>query len=190
EVWTYDEPRLYTVQEKQLENDKKKSYTAVIHINNNNRLVQLANDAYPNVETGDEGNAAYALANTPLPYQLEQQWEGRTSRDYAVVNTATGATLKVLTKLSGQVKLSPSGRYVYGYSIADSTWFTYAIATAKYTTLTKGKVFYDETNDIPEPPDSYGTAGWTTGDAALLLYDRYDIWKFDPDTGTGNRMTK
>ena len=26
EVWTYDEPRLYTVQEKQIENDMKKSF--------------------------------------------------------------------------------------------------------------------------------------------------------------------
>ncbi len=32
EVWTYDEPRLYTVQELQLKNDTVQAYTAVIHL--------------------------------------------------------------------------------------------------------------------------------------------------------------
>lgn len=190
EVWTYDEPRLYTVQEKQAARDKKKAYTAVIHLNNNNKPIQLATKLYPDVIPADEGNAAYALASTSLPYQLESQWKGRTSRDYAVVNTATGETVKVLTNVSGRVRMSPSGKYIYGYHLTDSTWFTYAIATKKYTALTKGKVFYNELHDAPTPPNAYGAAGWTTGDDALLLYDRYDIWKFDPNTGTGNRLTK
>ena len=32
EVWTYNEPRLYTIQEKQLNNDKKKSFKTVYHL--------------------------------------------------------------------------------------------------------------------------------------------------------------
>ena len=32
EVWTYDEPRLYTVQEQQVKNDKKKSFQTVYHL--------------------------------------------------------------------------------------------------------------------------------------------------------------
>ena len=32
EVWSYDEPRLYTIQEKQLNNDKKKSFQTVYHL--------------------------------------------------------------------------------------------------------------------------------------------------------------
>ena len=190
EVWTYDEPRLYTVQEKQVENDKKKAYTAVIQLNNNNKLVQLATTAWPDVELGDEGNAGYALAGTDLPYQLERQWEGRASKDYALVNTATGEVVKALTKISGQVKLSPSGKYVYGYHLADSTWFTYGIATGKYTPLTKGKVFYREIHDAPTYPNAYGATGWTSNDAAILIYDRYDIWSFNPDSGAATRLTK
>ena len=34
EVWTYNEPRLYTVQESQVKKDAKKSYQTVINLNN------------------------------------------------------------------------------------------------------------------------------------------------------------
>ena len=40
EVWTYNEPRLYTVQELQVKNDTKKSYVSAIHLANN-KLVQF-----------------------------------------------------------------------------------------------------------------------------------------------------
>ena len=41
EVWTYDEPKLYTVQEMQIKNDTIKSYPTVIQLINN-KLTQLA----------------------------------------------------------------------------------------------------------------------------------------------------
>src|SRR5690606_10972798 len=48
EVWTYDEPTLYTVQEIQVNADKRKSYQAVIHLNQNHKMVQIADETYPN----------------------------------------------------------------------------------------------------------------------------------------------
>ena len=190
EVWTYDEPRLYTVQELQVENDKKKSYRTAIHLNNDNKVVQLANTDYPDAVLGNEGNANYTLINTALPYQLEQQWEGALRRDYALVNVNTGEITKALKGIRGQVTLSPNAIYAYGYSAIDSTWFTYNISSKKITNLTKGKVFYNELNDIPALPNGYGLAGWTENDGAILIYDRYDIWSFNPDTGAKNRLTK
>jgi len=55
--------------------------------------------------------------------------------------------------------------------------------------LTKGKVFYNELNDSPRHPNSYGVAGWTKDDTAILIYDRYDIWKFNPNNGSSTRLT-
>ena len=46
EVWTYDEPRLYTVQEKQIENDMKKSFQTVYHIKDD-KLIQIATKEFP-----------------------------------------------------------------------------------------------------------------------------------------------
>ena len=189
EVWTYDEPRLYTVQELQLKNDTVQAYTAVIHLDKKKTLIQLANDTYPDSYLTDKGNANMALLSNPTPYALESQWTGERARDYALVDLTTGARKKVLTKLAGRVSLSPKGAYVFGYNNADSLWFTYNIARDQYMPLTKGKLFYDELHDSPSFPSPYGFAGWTEKDGSLLLYDRFDIWKFDPATGASTRLT-
>lgn len=190
EVWTYDEPRLYTVQELQVANDRKKSYLTAIHLNENNKLVQLATTEYPNAALGNEGNSGQVLINTSLPYELQRQWQGGTYRDYAIVDAGSGAVKPAFKEVRGQVRLSPEGKYAYGYSVADSTWFTYNIATGNRKDLTKGAVFYNELNDSPNFPNGYGLAGWTENDEAILIYDRYDIWSYNPDTGAGERITQ
>ncbi len=189
EVWTYDEPRLYTVQELQLKNDTVQAYTAVIHLDKTKKLTQLANESYTETQLTEHANAPWALVRNPTPYALESQWTGERARDYAVVNLSTGARKKVLTKLAGRVTLSPKGNYVYGYNNTDSLWFTYSIAKDQYNALTRNKVFYDELHDSPSNPSPYGFAGWTDKDEGLLLYDRYDIWMFNPNTGESTRLT-
>ncbi|MGM5471301.1 alpha/beta hydrolase family protein [Flavobacteriaceae bacterium LMO-SS05] len=187
EVWTYNEPRLYTVQELQLKNDTIQSFQTVFNFKSNT-VVPLATKAFPNTDMTDDRNAAFALTNTSLPYELESQWTGRRLKDFTIVNTNTGASKLILQKTSS-ARLSPKANYVYGYKELDSTWFSYHIASEKYKELTKGKPFFDELNDSPDYPRSYGLAGWTDDDAYLLLYDRYDIWKVNPNSGEATNLT-
>lgn len=189
EVWTYDEPTLYTVQEIQVNADKRKSYQAVIHLNQNHKMVQIADETYPNTQLGNKGNAPIALVSNPTPYMLESQWTGNRGSDYAVLNTSTGEKTPLLSKSIDFLRLSPTAKYAYAYNSVDSTWFTINLATKKQVNLTKGKVFYNELSDTPDYAGSYGSAGWTTDDEYLLIYDRYDIWKFNPETGAGERLT-
>ncbi len=189
EVWTYNEPRLYTVQELQLKKDTIQSFNTVLHLSDTAAIIQLGSDSFPEVEIGDEGNAEFALINRSEPYDLEQQWTGRKARDYVLINTRTGKKKEVLSKIAGDVNLSPGGRFVYGYNLMEETWFVYNIETEAFLNLTKDKVFYDELHDSPSPPEPYGIAGWTENDKYLLLYDRYDIWRFDPITGVGEQLT-
>jgi len=190
EVWTYDEPRLYTVQEMDLKRDTVQAFKTVVHLEDLTKVIPLASASYPNADIADEGNARYVLLNTPIPHLLESQWTGRRARDYAVVDTRNGALKKALTKVPGRVEMSPKGDFVFGYHSTDSTWFTYNIEKSAYKTLTKEKVFYNELHDAPSPPSPYGLAGWTADDKAILLYDRFDIWSFDPMTGSAKRITK
>lgn len=189
EVWTYDEPRLYTVQEMQVKNDTIKAYTSVFHLSSG-KMRQLSNAAYPDITLGARGNGSHALISTTTPYDLERQWTGMRARDYALVNLEDGSRRKILTKVSGRVNLSPAGEYVYGYKATDSTWFAYSIREDQYTELTRGNVFYNELHDTPSHPWPYGFAGWTEKDGELILYDRYDLWSFDPDTGQEKRLTR
>ncbi|MFT6369347.1 MAG: dipeptidyl aminopeptidase/acylaminoacyl peptidase [Maribacter sp.] len=187
EVWTYDEPRLYTVQELQLKNDSIASYRTAVHLKSN-KIVPLATSDFPNTELGDEGNALYALVNTTLPHELESQWTGRRENDYKLISTNSGETLLSLTKVP-RIQLSPKAQYAYGYSRTDSTWVNYTLPNGNLKALTNGKQFFSETNDSPDFPSAYGAAGWTKDDAHLILYDRYDIWQFDPNTGAGTKLT-
>jgi dipeptidyl aminopeptidase/acylaminoacyl peptidase len=189
EVWTYDEPRLYTVQEKQLKNDKNKSFQAVYHLKKN-KLIQIESEEFSNSILSDEGNGNYALISNRKPYQLSSQWTGQfLANDLAVLNIEDGTSKMAIKALPSSARFSPKGTYAYGYNEIDSTWYTYNVKTEKYSELTKGKKFYNELNDYPNYPRSYGSAGWTKNDKRILIYDRYDIWEFDPENLTYKKLT-
>ena len=190
EVWTYDEPRLYTVQEQQVKKDRKKSFQTVYHLKEG-KLIQIATKEFPNSLLSNEGNGDFALISTTEPYQLSSQWTGQFSKnDLKVINIKNGDSKIAIESNPSTARFSPKGEYAYGYNQVDSTWYTYNIKTSKYTELTKGNVFYDELNDSPNYPRSYGLAGWTKNDKKILIYDRYDVWEFNPDDGSSKRLTK
>ena len=132
EVWTYNEPQLYTVQEIQLKNDLKKSYETVIHLKND-KLIQLATVEFPAAEIGNEGNALFVLVNTSLPYELESQWTGQNAKDYAIVNINTGKTIEILKNSAGRVMLSTNGKYAYGFNPVKREWFTVNLDSKRFT---------------------------------------------------------
>ena len=189
EVWTYNEPRLYTVQELQVKNDKKKAYQSVYHLDSN-KLIQIATEKYPNSQVVDDGNSKYVLVSNPKPYQLETQWTARSFSNHSIVNIETGENKNALTKVTYYVRLSPKANYIFGYHAPDSTWFTYDIKNNKRNNFTKNSTFYDELSDYPNFPSSYGSAGWTEDDKEFIVYDRYDIWSFNPKTEKFKRLTK
>ena len=189
EVWTYDEPTLYTVQELQVKNNKKKAYLSLYDFNQN-KMVQIANPEFDMARYGDEGNSQYAIIGNRTPYMLESQWTAQRPMDMQRVDLNTGQTSKIGTKIYGGSSISPKGKYLYGYSRKDSTWFTYNLQTLKYKALTKGRTqFYNELHDYPDDPYGYGSAGWTENDSKILIYDRFDIWSFDPETGASENLT-
>jgi len=188
EVWTYNEPRLYTVQELEVKNDKKKAYLSLYDFNTD-KMVQIANPDYDRARYADEGNSPYAVIGNGTPYMLQSQWTAQNPMDLQRVNLSTGERTDLGTKVYGGSSLSPKGNYLFGYSRKDSTWFTYNLNTLTYTALTKGRQFYNELHDYPDDPFGYGAAGWTENDERFLIYDRYDIWAVNPDTGQSENLT-
>jgi len=188
EVWTYNEPRLYTVQEMQVKNDTVKGYAAVYDLETGS-LRRLADKDYPDIALLDRGNADFALLSSSLPYELESQWTGRTTRDYALVSLKDGTIEPVFKAFPGRIDASPSGRYLYGYHPRDSVWQVFDLSKQSVVKGLERKIFYDELNDLTRAAGSYGAPGWTENDEDLILYDRYDIWRFDPDSGDLDRLT-
>ena len=185
QVWSWDEPVQYTVQNYNKEKDLKKSYQAVYNLGNGS-IFQLANEELPNIQLGNEGDAPLALLSTSRPYSLSSMWEARTRSDYYTVSLDNGERKQIAQADYGRFRLSPQGKYAYWYGETDSCWDTIALAEGKQYRLTTPESFpaWDEENDVPNHPYAHGAAGWTANDQSLLIYDRYDIWKFDPTAAT------
>lgn len=182
QVWSWNEPVQYTVQEYNKAKDLKKNYQAVYNLSDGH-ICQLADEELPHVQLADEGDAPLALLSTSQPYSLPSMWEGRTRSDYYIISLENGRRTLLASADYGRYRLSPQGKYAYWYAETDSCWYTLSLADGKKARLTTPATFpaWDEDNDVPDYPRAHGTAGWTEGDEYILLYDRYDIWRFRPD---------
>ncbi|MBK5278092.1 MAG: S9 family peptidase [Bacteroidia bacterium] len=182
EVWHGDDQYIYPQQNKQLESEKKRTYLAAINLSNQS-LIQLASKEVPEIELGNEGNANVALGETNVSYRKMITWDPRTYKDFYLYGKGDGSRKTVATKIKGNANLSPKANYVYWFSLTDTAWFIYSVANEETININqnlKGK-FADEEDDHPDYPEQYGSVGWVGDDQLFLVYDRYDIWAFDPE---------
>ncbi len=188
EVWNYQDAVLQTQQKATLEQDRKKSYLAVANLADM-KLVQLGTKQLPTVQLVNEGRADFVFARTSLPYS-NQHWDWNPKEDTYIINTKDGSVNSVGKYVRGNSQMSPEGKYVYWFSLPDTAWFAYSIASGKKVQLTKDKKFADEDDDHPDFPNAYGIAGWTKGDERIVIYDKFDMWSINPDNGSAENLTQ
>lgn len=181
-IWHWQEEKQYTQQLVDKDADLKKGYLAVYNLPEK-QIVQLANAEIPDITLIDKGNTPFALLTTTRPYALKKMWEGRTLRDIYTVDLMTGNKEMLKKGFNTNMHVSPAGKYAYWYNPQDSSWYAYSFNLKKETRLSDPFQFKadEEDNDVPDYPDAYGIAGWTAGDKSILIYDKYDIWQFDPE---------
>ena len=187
DLWHYKDPLLQTMQDVRADNERKRTFRAVVHVKDK-RFAQLASPDMPDVTEGDD--PAVVLGRSNVPYQQLISWDGSYD-DVFVVNVGTGARTRILERTYYGASLSPGGKYVLYFDGDSHDWWTYRISDGTRTNLTEtidpAIVWEDETHDTPNQPRPYGVAGWTADDAAVLVYDRYDIWALDPGGRTAPR---
>ncbi len=183
DVWHWNEPVLHTVQLNNKEEDLKESYLSVYHIEKN-KAVQLEKNHFTGSRLINEGDADYFLGWSKLPYSVRAMWEGYPyHHDFYLVDMESGAARMFKEDCRATPDVSPDGTYIYWYQAVDTTWRSYNLKSEKEYILTQPETVQvaDEINDVPNLAFPYGTAGWLEDDEALLVYDRYDIWKLDPE---------
>ncbi len=181
DIWGWQDAEIQPMQLKNKSQEEKKSYLAVLSIKDQ-QVVQLGTPDVDEVQLENKITKSIALAWTDAPYRRNYSWDIQLGRDLYLLDIATGKKELIEKNASGSARLSPAGNYAYWYAAKDSSWVAYDLKAKAKINLTKGLPvpFYDELNDSPSLPSSYGVAGWLSGDESIVLNDRFDIWKIDP----------
>ena len=179
DVWHWNDPRIIPNQkERWEEHEKDRVYRAVVHMEDG-RVVALADLAMPEVET--TGNPRFALGRSDLPYLRESTWNGQFADLYAV-DLETGERRMAARRLAGgwdapTGSLSPDGAFILFYDAGDWRLFDTAAGTARNLTADLPVSFADEDWDYPADPPGYGHSEWLADGSAVMIYDKYDIWR-------------
>ena len=192
QVWSWNEPVQYTVQDFNKTREARRTYTASYDLGTG-KLLQLSDKSLPELNMMQDATSQWALVSTSEPYSVESMWRGRSRSDVYILSMKDGSKRELAKGTYTRYRISPTGKYAFAYAEVDSTYVTVDLATGKSYIISTPETFaaWDDTNDVPDYPRSYGIAGWTANDEALFIYDKYDIWKFSPtgDTAPVN-MTK
>jgi len=193
EVWNYKDQRLYPQQKVQQKDDQRWTIVNAYQLNNK-KSVPLSDVNTPVVLLADEGNAQYTLAIDDQSARMLSSWEGFPIRKTLyLVDKNNGTRKKIADNLQANPRFSAKGSSVLWFSAPDTAWFAYTIQDQKTRQLTDNNTnpFFDELNDRPMLPGSYGITGWADKDQYVYLNDRYDIWQIDPkNPGSKKRLTK
>ncbi len=182
DIWHWQDPLIQPHQKERIKREKEKHYLAVYDIKEE-KFVPLGTEQIPNISKDRHGNADVMMGTNDLPYRREISWMGRSARDVYAVSLADGSAKLVKEKAEANVHFSVNGKYILYYDTETRSWMSYSVENEETVDLTSqtGIPFYNELNDIPADPRPYGIAGWGEDDRFVLIYDRYDIWKFDPE---------
>ncbi len=181
EVWAWNDKRLYTQEKFRLENEKKRSFPVVFHTQQN-RFVSLGGPEMPELRFQEQRNANLAMGFSEEPYTRYITSEGSAHKDLFGVNLETGERKLIGKDMRCNPRLSAAGKYIAWWSEPDTAWYAWNAQLGTVAKLTDNKTvpFYNEESDVPDYPGEHGLAGWMANDEAMILYDKYDLWKVDP----------
>lgn len=185
EVWQWNSPRVYT------ESVQSKGVSVTrwyVWDRAKKSVVPMNTDALPKLFLAGKGRYVVAYH----PYAYEPQFDYLSPVDYYLMDLHTQKSTLLLANHSVNVQEvlpSPGGKYILYFK--EKHWWYYDLAKALHIPITKGMkvAFHDELHNYTEDADAYGIAGWTKDDRSVLLYDRYDIWEFEPKTGKMSLLT-
>ncbi|MDP9323359.1 MAG: prolyl oligopeptidase family serine peptidase, partial [Acidobacteriota bacterium] len=187
DVWHARDVEVIPRQKISASNDRRRNMLAAWHVSTG-AFVPLGKDLFEQVTPIKRQKLAY-VASWPA-YAMDRSI-GRAAADLALVDLTTGARTKLIDRIDdGYVQASPGGRYLL-FLNADHFW-TIDTRSRAITNITKTvqTSFVNRESDatIKQKP-TFGVAGWTKGDEAVILYDKFDIWQVASDGSRATRLT-
>src|SRR4051812_3896978 len=172
DIWHYNDDYIQPQQLRQVEQELRRGYTAVLE-KGSGKVIQLGADDAENVSLVDEGNADYVLATSSKGNRVATQWQGYNLQSAYIISTKDGSRIPVAKNTRSFYQASPAGKYIIWYDWTKRQWFTDNVKTGAVVGITKDiKIpLYDEDDDHPDDPPPHGLMGWQEGDKYVYIYD-------------------
>ena len=185
-VWHWQDADVMSKQKLSATQDRRRNLLAVWHLDTG-ALTPVGKDYQETVSPIRRANIA--LVSAWGKYAMERSI-GRGAADLYVADLTTGARTPLKTNVGGNASVSTNGKYVL-FTEADNYW-TINLATKAITNITAkypGAFVNKDSDQTTKQKPMFGTGGWAKDDAAVLLYDKYDIWQFAPDGSSAKKLT-
>ncbi len=184
DIWNYKDDYLQTQQLVQLNADLRRNYLTVYDLDNN-IIKQLGSPEIPQVIQTNEGDGDTFIGVTDVGKRIEGQWLGVTRKDIYAINVTDGAKKMIKQNLHGQIYPSSTGKYIMWYDRLVKNYFVWDGAATKNISSKIKAPLWNVEYDMPDAPTPYGVMGWHEDDAAVYVYDQFDVWKMGL-TGKGD----
>jgi dipeptidyl aminopeptidase/acylaminoacyl peptidase len=196
DLWHWNDDLIQPMQRIRANQERNRTYRGVYHIADR-KYVQLADPTLRTVSASDDG--LHAIGFDDAPYRRRIDYDGAYN-DVYLLDTLTGQRKPVVKQLrggggffgaaAGPLQWSPDGKFAFYYQ--DKNWHLLDVAGAATRNVTAGLgvAFHDEDDDTPDPPSSYGSAGWTKDSRSFLVYDQYDVWQIFADSRPARNLTE
>ena len=181
DVWNYKDEDLMPYQLRFNDTLLKRNFFARYDFDKK-EVIQLGDLNLTKVVATDDGDGKVFYGASDFGKRVEKQWQGYTLEDWYDVNPETGEKKLIVKDFKGTGYPSYKGNYLLLYNDLKKSYFTYnPQSKSMYPVATDIKYpLYEEEFDEPTDPNQHGIAKWMENDQAVLVYDRYDVWKVDP----------
>ncbi|HET9745045.1 MAG TPA: prolyl oligopeptidase family serine peptidase [Chitinophagaceae bacterium] len=182
DVWHYKDDYLQTVQLSRLQRDLQENFLAVYDIASGG-IRQLGSKEIPTVLQTNEGDGEIFVGITDFGKRVESQWTGNTLKDIYTINVADGTKQLVIKDLNGFTSpqyISPTGKYIMWYDRKTKNYFTWNGERIRNISSKIKTSLWNEENETPDLPPPYGVMAWEKDDKAVLIYDRFGVWRMSP----------
>ena len=175
DVWSWNDIELQPQQLLRLNSERNRQYDAILDMGRDS-VVRIETREMKNVSLPRDGNGDYGLAVVPITVGA-----GGTPDDIYLVDLATGDARGLFTDFMGNVRWSPTGRWLVVFDSSDKRSSVMDPRTKRKIDVSSRVPYpiYNYEDDHPSGGGSYGIAGWSEDDGTMYVYDKFDIWAVD-----------
>jgi len=174
DVWNYKDDFLQCDQLNEVASGVPRTYLSVVDLNTRKVMrLEHEGDSHNSVELNSGLDDNYLVISTAA--NIVDGYRNLSDRpDIYLVDAHTGDRRRIAHQVeTGYAHFSPSGKYII--------WFDKPRKSLNFYNIQKGRLFAFDLKFFKSGDFWENVFSWTQLDQAILVGNRYDIWKIDPE---------